>query len=299
MKQLTILTILITFALGRGFSQQDSSIYLTGNSDVDFFGSTVLLKPLSANISMMQEDNSPPSEKSPWLAAAMSLLVPGTGELYSESYTKGGIFLGVEVASWIIAGVYNSKGNKQTEWFKKYANEHYSPVRYAEWVWRNIGSLAPGLDTTSYHLYYRPPVGAEAPPFDCLAWPELNRLEGEISSFTHRLPLYGEQQYFELIGKYKQFSKGWDSEDPYEPDHLTPGDQFYYYGVEFNKADHYYKISDLFISVIIVNHIVSAFDAYLTASKYNNSLHADVQLKMQPTIYGMMPTAQANLSYTF
>jgi hypothetical protein len=288
--------ILISFAV----AQQSDSLYVTGNRQVDFWGTPGKLLTHNQNkVLLQQEKFSNSDEKSPWLAAAMSLLVPGAGEIYAESYTKGGIFLGVEVASWIVAGVYNSKGNKQTEWFKNYANEHYSPVRYAEWVWRNIGSLAPGLDTTQYNLYYRPPTSSEKPPFDCLSWIELNSLEGEVASFTHRLPLYGEQQYFELIGKYKQFSKGWDTEDQYEPDHLTPSDQFYYYGVEFNKADKYYKISDMFISVIIVNHIVSAFDAYLTASRYNNALHADVQLKMQPTIYGVVPTAEAHITYTF
>lgn len=297
-----LMLILILLGANGLFSQTGDPFLLTGNKEVDFLGGSGSLTGRGATTPPLFQTEGVASgggEKSPWLAAAMSLLLPGAGEIYSESYLKGGIFMGVEIASWIVAGVYNSKGNKQTEWFENYADEHYSPVRYADWVWRNIGSLAPGLDTSQYNLYYRSPTSAERPPFDCLSWIELNRLEGEISGFTHRLPLYGEQQYFELIGKYKQFSKGWDTEDPYENDHLTPGDQFYYYGVEFNKADKYYKISDMFISVIIVNHIVSAFDAYLTASKYNSSFHADMQLKMHPTLYGMVPTAEAHLKYTF
>lgn len=284
------------------WAQENSSLYLTGNPAVDFFGSphssTTLTAVVNQQLEVSQISTSG-EKKSPWLAGLFSLLVPGAGEVYTENYTKGAVFFGVEVTSWVIAGIYNNKGNKQTEWFEDYANKYYSPVKYAQWVWRYVGTLAPGLDTSGYHLFYRDPGSDCGPPFDCLRWSELNRLEGEVDVFTHRLPSYGEQQYFELIGKYKQFSKGWESEDPFEQDHLTPEEQFYFYGREFNKADKYYKVADMFISVIVANHIISAVDAFLSASRYNENLNAEVRMKMHSTPYGYLPTAEASLKYTF
>ncbi len=43
---------------------------------------------------------------------------------------------------------------------------------------------------------------------------KLNYYESQIgkegSGFTHKLPPHGDQQYFELIGKYYQYNPGWN-----------------------------------------------------------------------------------------
>jgi len=298
-KKIFILTVSI---LSLTFSQEKTDVYLTGNPKVDFFGNPIELTKSTRTVE--PKLNEPPIwesgvEKSPWLAGLFSLLVPGAGEIYTENYTKGAVFIGVEITSWIISGIYNNKGDKQTAWFKDYADKHYSAVKYAEWVWRFVDVLAPGLDTSQYHLFYRTPDSTCGPPFSCLHWSELNRLEGEIDGFTHRMPYYGEQQYYELIGKYKQFSKGWDSEDAYDLEWHYPNEQFFYYGREFNKADKYYKVADMCVAVIVANHIISAVDAFWSASKYNKKLQAEVRMKMNPTPYGYLPAAEANITYTF
>jgi len=284
-------------------AQEKSTMFLTGNRTVDFFGSPRFSnnpsEPVFKYLTFDQDQESGHREKNPWLAGLMSLAVPGAGEMYSENFTKGSVFFGIEVASWLIADVYWRKGDKQTIWFKNYANEHYSPIRYAQWVLRNIGTLSPGLDTSTYHFFYRTPDANSHPPFDDLNWAELNRLELKVADFTHRLPYYDEQQYYELIGKYKQFSKGWDSQIGNDADFETGNAQFYSYGVEFNKADHYYTIADIFYSVIVLNHILSALDAFLTASHYNHALHAEVSMKMEPTPYGYLPSAEAKIKYSF
>src|ERR1051326_9286762 len=83
------------------------SLQLTGNAKVDFFGSPVLLASGmgfgSDSIPPTQSYNSTGEEKSPWIAGALSLAVPGAGEVYTESYVKAAAFAVAEAASWIIA----------------------------------------------------------------------------------------------------------------------------------------------------------------------------------------------------
>jgi hypothetical protein len=289
--------ILIFIITSRASSGEKQSIHLTGNRTVDFFGSSEQTLPLSSgdrsSLNYLQMQQSNDNEKSPWLAGLLSLAVPGAGEVYSESYVKGAIFFGVEIGSWITTLIYNKKGNDQTAKFENYANEHYSVVRYAQWV---IGNF--GIDTNTYKIFRSTPVNC-GPPFPCINWNELNQAEQTIGDFTHQLPYYAQQQYYELIGKYKQFSKGWDSQIGDDTNFKEGNPQFYMYGEMFNKADKYYKVADAFISVIVVNHILSALDAAWTATKYNKSLHASVRMQMYDTPYGYLPGVEANLQYSF
>jgi hypothetical protein len=300
--------ILIFIITSRASSGEKQSIHLTGNRTVDFFGSSKQTLPLSSgdrsSLNYLQMPRSNDNEKSPWLASLLSLAVPGAGEVYSESYLKGAIFFGVEVGSWITTLIYNKKGNDQTTKFENYANEHYSVVRYAQWVLRNLKDVEPNkiLDPTYYGnkiFNPNPPDENAPPPFACVNWSALNGLEREIVAFTHQLPYYNQQQYYELIGKYKQFSKGWDSQIGDDANFKEGNPQFYMYGEMFNKADKYYKVADAFISVIVVNHILSALDAAWTATKYNKSLHASVRMQMYDTPYGYLPGVEANLQYSF
>jgi len=76
-------------------------LQLTGNARIDLIGRMDL-----ADEPRIQDETSPQIEthrKSPWLAAGMSVLVPGAGEFYTESYWKSAAFFAVEVAAWVIA----------------------------------------------------------------------------------------------------------------------------------------------------------------------------------------------------
>jgi len=49
--------------------------------------------------------------KSPFLGGIMSLVVPGTGEIYAGEYWKAGIFLAIEAAAITTAIIYDKKGD--------------------------------------------------------------------------------------------------------------------------------------------------------------------------------------------
>jgi hypothetical protein len=309
-----ILTLLIVF-LCQVAAGEKPVIHLTGNESVDFFSGPRQI--LSEPRVPFQRDGSGgdvtkgEGEKSPWTAGLLSLAVPGAGEIYTSNYVKAGVFIAVEASAWIVAFTYNKKGDNQTDYFQAYADAHWSPIRYAEFTIDNLAVLNPTMPAADYHSLVFP-NGTSAnttAPFRAVSWSELNKMEDLVraqvnNGYTHLLPPYGDQQYYELIGKYPQFSRGWDDADPSS---ITPSDlplrsnsqRFFDYAKMRAQANDYYDIAGTFISVAVVNHLVSALDAIWSAARFNSNLHADFKMRVAPTQFGVAPQAEAKFRYNF
>jgi hypothetical protein len=219
------------------------------------------------------------AKKKPLVAAGLSLLLPGAGEFYSESYIKSAIFVAIEAAAIIVGLSYDKKGDDQTTFFQSYADQHWSVIRYAKWVSNpaNTENINSAIDPTKYNVFYASGK---------VNWTELNRLESDLGSyFSHRLPYYGEQQYFELIGKYPQFNVGWDdfgdenTPFEYKADRSNLTKNFVYYSGERGKANDYYNIASKAVIVVVANHIISALDAAWSAHSYNKNLEVHASLE--------------------
>lgn len=235
------------------------------------------------------------NKKKPILAALMSFALPGAGEFYSESYLKAGIFVAVEVGAIILAAAYDNKGDDQTQFFENYANENWSVYRYANWTMRNAATINPEIDPNNYNVIDNQ---------NNVNWNELNRLEGDIGNYySHRLAHYGEQQYYEMIGKYSQFNVGWKEfgDDPTKSyvfgDKLV--DQFDYYSIERGKANDFYNISKWAVIAVVTNHFISALDAAWTASRYNKNLKLNVSLKEEQIGFYKEYNPQLNIKVNF
>lgn len=314
---LFVFTLLLPLAALAG---EKPALHLTGNRQVDFFGASagpaLALRDRPVSLQELSESSSG-DEKSPWLAGALSLALPGAGEVYTKNYLKGAIFFAVEATSWIVAYSYDKKGDDQTTLFKAFANEHYSADRYTRWTIAHLSALNPLITTSGQEYKDRIYVDTDPdtdplcdPPFSCLNWAELNAMERDIAAgggngYTHSLPYYGEQQYYELIGKYEQFSRGWDDSDPTSPvENNVPirstSARMFQYSEMRAQANNYYDVASTFVSVAVINHILSAADAFWSATKYNKALHAELRMKMQRTPYGYYtPVTQAKFRFDF
>ena len=264
----------------------------TGNARVDFVG---LPAPEKAFLSVQDaiEGAAGDRRKSPWIAAGLSALVPGSGEFYAESYWKSAAFFAVEVAVWTAAYIYDKKADRQTDLFQDYANAHWSVVRYAQYA---DDHLAPAATTYNWLI----PGTEGRNPWERVNWTELQRMERDIGGyFSHTLPYYGEQQYYELIGKYPQFNQGWDDSPPTfnYGDPLTV--RFQYYADERGKANSYYNTATTMVTVAIINHLISSIDAAFTAGSYNRGLHAGMGIRTVPTASGPRAVSVLNLRYDF
>lgn len=289
---------------------------LSGNPRLDFFGTLAAgpMAPIHRRAFPVQDNSAagPAGEKSPWLAAALSLAVPGTGEVYAGSYLKGALFFAAEATMWVFAYSYDKKGDDQTEAYKSYADLHWSVVRYIDWTTQHLGFLNPYLTTSAddYRFAIYPDEENCDPPFSCVDWAELNTMErdiatGRLNGYTHALPYYGEQQYYELIGKYEQFSRGWDDSGDLNPEleNNVPirntSNRFNIYSDMRAEANRQYDIAGTFVNIAVVNHVLSALDAFWSVNRLNKSLHAEVRMKLRMSREGVVPVTTADFRYDF
>ena len=241
-----------------------------------------------------------PTRKSPFLAAAMSAVIPGAGEFYNGDYIKTAIFVAIEATAITVGLIYNKKGDDQTNIFETYAKENWSVKKYAQWTVDNAQLISddPSLNPSDFHV------------FDSkgnVVWSELNRLESAIGMFySHRLAYYGEQQYYEMIGKYEQFYQGWDDADQalISYDQIKArldagGTHFIYYSKERGKANDFYNVASKAVIVVVTNHIISAIDAAWSASRINKKLNVSAKLKKFDIGYSTIYYPQLNLQYNF
>ena len=194
-----------------------------------------------------------------------SLIVPGAGEFYAGSKIKAAAFLTLDVALWALYFNYHGQGkDKETE-YQGFADDHWSEDKYIQYL-----ILTYGID--SDRKKYKDPV------------------TGDSVYLSHHLPDTKTDQYYEMIGKYEQFTGGWDGLDNRET----------YLGMRrdsndlLNKA----KYSAMFS---LGNHILSAFDAAFTVKRYNKrgEKFSQVELKMRLVDHNqeLIPRLSASLRF--
>jgi hypothetical protein len=260
----------------------------TGNVVTDFFSTATL--QLSSDSAIFKESSNVEDRKSPILAAVFSAAVPGAGEFYSQSYIKSSAFFLAEVVSWIVNISYNRRGDRATNDFQNYADVNWSVVKYATFA----QALAPAGGSYAWFI----PGREDRPPWEQINWSELNRMERDIGGFfSHTLPAHGDQQYYELIGKYPQYNPGWDDGNgPISETNISP--HFKSYSIMRGDANDLYSKASTAMVVVVANHILSAADAAWSATRFNN-VHTALEMKMQRTPFGyeVVPTATVSVRW--
>jgi len=256
--------LILIYGLNISLSAQETELQnlkFTGSLYAD---SKLLLKEYE-QLPLFKMNDEVVSPKSPLLAGVMSAVVPGAGQFYNGDYWKTAIFVVLEGALITTAVVYNKKGDDQNASFEAYADDYTNPdhnwsaLRYADWLIEyEYNGQNPGININ------RDP---NLPPWEQVDFNSLNQYE--VGS--HHLPPHGEQQYYELIGKYHQFSPGWnDFTGGINIDLLSPN--MIYYSKERGKANDYYNIGDKAVLGVIINHAASVVEAILAANSFNKDL---------------------------
>ncbi|MYJ44249.1 MAG: hypothetical protein F4069_02790 [Rhodothermaceae bacterium] len=139
---------------------------------------------------------------------------------------------------------------------------------------------------------------------------EIRRVEGVVyngntgAAFSHVLPFFGEQQYYELIGKYFQYAPGWDDYvaltrdgrvtwigengefiPSIEPETGESGDtkthvspRFYRYADSHADANTYLRRASRITTLLIANHVIAAVDAAIFARLHNRRVQVSLGL---------------------
>lgn len=241
--------------------------------------------------------------KSPLKAALFSAVVPGAGQYYIDKYWSAVAFATAEIGLWIVYGVYESKGDRQTSEFEKYADNYWSVVLYAEWIERFGAKLNPGANIIQGSVISQDP---NRPPWERIDWVKLNKNEEAIgqksgTGFSHRLPRRPEQQYYEVIGKYAQYSSGWKDANVDDSNYLTNiSPRFLFYRDMRGRANSFYSIASTAGSLLLANHVFSALHAAWQAANLNPDI--DLEVRLIPTIHPydiveFVPTARLSIHF--
>lgn len=183
-------------------------------------------RKISKNKLMRFRDN-----KSPLIAAGLSLLLPGAGEVYGEEYWRAAIFAGIEIATLSAYYVNAKDGDDKTDKFEDFANAHFDENQYYGTIWQmvedSLTAYQPynALDEDddgygNYHLINNVKDWSFGEIINPDFWdPNEDDIYGiadfwamacETEKISHQLPSSKTQQYYEMIGKYEQFKAGWD-----------------------------------------------------------------------------------------
>ena len=230
--------------------------------------------------------------KSPGRAFFLSLLIPGTGELYSGS-KRGLAFLGLEIISWAGYLHFDNKGEDERVHYQAFADLHYDRDHYKDVVNEICGKYTD--DDPSWPC-------SECEYEHCAE--DLGSYEGYSESQCEMvrghfiLPEENGQHYYEDLGKYDKYIFGWDdwyeayvpsrnvilwttwkpgepwptTVDPWNETIGMRSDYREDYREMRRKSNDYLDRATYFTWLVLVNHVASALDAAFTARTHNRRL---------------------------
>lgn len=298
-----ILFIICTVTLTKAQESVQKQNSLSGNLMIDSkIASNDIIQAQAPQLNFQSS-----SKKSRWLGGLMSLVLPGAGEFYAQSYLKAAIFFVVEAAAITTAIVYNNKGDKQTQYFQDYANQNWDVAKYAAWTLQHVNNINPNVNPNDYKVFRNNVNWQNLNSStdwnqynDDVDWTELNRLESALGSgYTHQLPYPGDQQFYELIGKYPQYSHGWDTSNLSDTDYHILTQQFLWYSHQRGLANTFYQTGSTAIAFVYINHFLSTLDAIWTVDRYNDSIAMNLRVNPQRVSDKIEFAPTLNLSYNF
>jgi len=231
------------------------------------------------------------SYKSPKKAMFMSLLLPGSGQMYvggQSRYVRGTFYLAEEIA--LIYGLYFHsiyKYDQQVKKYKDYAKANFSRNQYETAMNGLYNSMYPDNLKNTYgterESYCKAFYGTNA-SFVTPCVENFGKNTGDKPN--DNTPLYDDAAYYRIIAN-ENFVLGWSDavQNEYvEPNLNSDSPAYIKLGTSENykeylairkKANDFADRQALFLGVIILNHVVSAIDAALSASAHNSSLYEE------------------------
>lgn len=242
--------------------------------------------------------------KKPGAAFFGSLVLPGFSQAVNEKWIRSAMYVVAEAGVILAHQIYLNEGRDGEKAYRNFIDQNWSVQKYAEYVvdynnrynpeYQNNPLTINDLATSSTSIT-NGDFGFGRSDWGKIDIAKLRALENETkyqknswnassTSFSHPLPNYGSQQYYELVAKYFQFGPGWrDFNTSLESITWTLQDmsaQFQEASDKSTSFNNSLRTASRLTSLIILNHVISAFDGYFTVKLKNFQLSQNQQIKM-------------------
>ncbi len=234
-------------------------------------------------------------KRSAGLAFVSSALVPGLGQgVVNDQWIKTGIFVALEGAA--LYGHFKNLdlGRDLERRYWDYVETGWSAAKYVQFLvdynnfhfpnnrknYNDIATTGSNLAALIASGNFPANVRQEWPLIDIQ---KLRQLESQIlyggtsgNAFSHFIPDYGSQQYYELVSKYFQFGPGWKdfnvSVDQINWEIEGMSDAWLGGAAKSKRFNDRLRSARNMASIVFVNHIVSGFDALFSARLHNHRI---------------------------
>ena len=240
-------------------------------------------------------------------AFGMSALVPGLGQAYNKQWGKAiGAFV-LEAAIITSSIVWRNQGNDLERDYQLFAHASWDPAKYAQWL-NDYSSFIEvevnPIAVPSAIDFQRPEAWSDQEWQEVLSFfDQIQDIERQMyhietgAAFSHTLPDFSEQQYYELIGKYYQFAPGWSDYPDWLDQSGTPNaaidpsmtgtdgesrpnvsDTFFRYADDHAYANDVLRRASRVSGLLILTHLVSAIDAAISAKLHNDRVSPGLEI---------------------
>lgn len=311
MRSLTLLAgLAVLWMLGRPVLAQKA----TSGASADLSSAAIRSMILEPGSLASRGGSSATEEKNVALAFGASALLPGAGQWLNGQRIKAFVAVGLEAAIITSYVVTRRNGLNEEDAFRDFAHGQWDPAKYASWLndYREYlndehaaSITAPPVNVVS-GIDLSQPGGWSAADRDRVQemFNQITAIERQAfhpetgAVFSHQLPDFGDQQYYELIGKYFQFAPGWDDypawrdgDDGFlvaiDPELTGPGgskpnvsDTFYAYARDHADAQDLLRKASRISTLLVVNHVIAGIDAAVSAKLFNDRQARQLDTRM-------------------
>jgi hypothetical protein len=246
------------------------------------------------------------------LAFGLSALVPGAGQFYNKQYVKSGVALAIEAAVITGYAILRTNGIDAESAFQRTAHQSWSPVKYATWLndYADYLNEERGGNVTASPVQLQTSIDFTHPESWSTSekalvntmFSQIRAIERQVfhpetgATFSHQIPDFAAQQYYELIGKYFQFAPGWGDYSEWkndqgeftvaiDPEHTGAADSkpnvsssFYQYARDHADAQDTLREASRISLLFVFNHLLAAIDAAVSAKLHNDRLDSSIGL---------------------
>ncbi|MDA1027591.1 MAG: hypothetical protein O3B41_00845 [Bacteroidetes bacterium] len=264
------------------------------------------------------------------LAFGLSAILPGAGQFYNRQYVKAGVAVALEAAVITGYSILRTRGTGAEDAFQATAHQSWSPVKYASWLndyatylneERGGNITAPLVQLPSSIDFTQPGSWSSSERAAVNAmFTQIRAVERQVfhpetgAAFSHQIPDFAAQQYYELIGKYFQFAPGWEDYSDWknaqgeftvaiDPEHTGSGGSkpnvsvsFYRYAGDHADAQDTLREASRISLLFVFNHLLAAIDAAVSSKLHNDRLDTSLGLSYDGP---GRPTPVARLQFSF